>query len=447
MRTNPIACRLHRRRAARDGRARGSPAYFAAERYPLIALRNRSSRSLRQAPREQHARSCRECDFGRAAKPSSSVPRIVIAPDKFKGSLTAAQAAQAIERGIRRADPAAECVQCPMADGGEGTVEAFLERGAERRTARVAGPLGAATDAVYALRNGTAILEMAAASGLGLLARSAYDPTRADTSGTGQLISAALDERATHLIIGIGGSATNDAGTGMLRALGGRFLDRTGVPIEGPIFAFEDLASIDCSELDARPSNVRIEVAVDVDNPLCGPSGASYTFAEQKGAGADQIQRLDAVLRHIADVSAAALGRDYRDAKGAGAAGGLGFALAAFLGAKLEPGVQLIARECGLDELLSGAIWCITGEGKIDAQTLHGKTVAGVAEIAAKHNVPTIAFCGVAEPDAVEALQARGVRVIAITPEGMPLADALKSGAQLLESAAAAAPIMQTRPA
>jgi glycerate kinase len=362
--------------------------------------------------------------------------KIVIAPDKFKGSLTASQAADAIARGILRADPRADCVLCPMADGGEGTVDVFLARGASRRTARVAGPLGDPVEAVYAICDETAILEMAGASGLELLPRSEHDPTRTDTFGTGQLIRAALDEGATHLIIGIGGSATNDAGTGMLRALGVRFLDPDGVAIDGPILAFEQLASIDRSRLDPRLSHVRIDVAVDVDSPLCGPSGASYTFAAQKGATPDQIRDLDRVLGHIADVTAAALGHDYRDAEGAGAAGGLGFALKAFLGATLEPGVALIARESGLDASLNGATCCMTGEGKIDDQTLHGKTVAGVAEIASKHGVPVIAFCGVAEPNAVAALAKRNVRVIPIAPKTMSREESMRSAAALLESAA-----------
>jgi len=365
--------------------------------------------------------------------------KIVIAPDKFKGSLTASQAADAIERGILRADPRAHCVLCPMADGGEGTVDVFLARGASRRTARVAGPLGDPVEAVYAICDKTAILEMAGASGLELLPRSERDPTRTDTFGTGQLVRAALDAGATHLIIGIGGSATNDAGTGMLRALGVRFLDRDGVAIDGPILAFEQLASIDRSRLDPRLSRVRIDVAVDVDSPLCGPSGASYTFAAQKGATPDQIRDLDRVLGHIADVTAAALGHDYRDAEGAGAAGGLGFALKAFLGATLEPGVALIARESGLEQLLTDAICCMTGEGKIDDQTLHGKTVAGVAEIASKHGVPVIAFCGVAEPNAVAALAKRNVRVIPIAPKTMSHEESMRSAAALLESAAATA--------
>ncbi len=365
--------------------------------------------------------------------------KIVIAPDKFKGSLTAYQAADAIERGILRADPRAHCVLCPMADGGEGTVDVFLARGASRHTARVAGPLGDPVEAVYAICDKTAILEMAGASGLELLPRSEHDPTRTDTFGTGQLIRAALDAGATHLIIGVGGSATNDAGTGMLRALGVRFLDRDGVAIDGPILAFERLESIDLGGLDARLKRVRIEAAVDVDDPLSGPSGASYMFAAQKGANPDQIRRLDAVLGHIADVAAAALGRDHRNDAGAGAAGGLGFALAAFLGATLEPGVALIARESGLEQLLTDATCCMTGEGKIDDQTLHGKAVAGVAEIASKHRVPVIAFCGVAEPEAVAALAKRNVRVIPIAPKTMSREESMRSAAALLESAAMAA--------
>jgi glycerate 2-kinase len=365
--------------------------------------------------------------------------KFVIAPDKFKGSLTADQAAHAIKRGILSAVPKADWALCPMADGGEGTVDVFLARGAFRRTARVAGPLGTPVEAVYAVCDNTAILEMAAASGLGLLAAAEHDPTRTDTYGTGELIRAALGEGASRLIIGIGGSATNDAGTGMLRALGVRFLDRSGTPIDGPMLTFEHLESIDLGGLDARLKHVRIDVAVDVDSPLCGPSGASYTFAAQKGASPDQIRDLDRVLGHIADVAAATLGHDDRNAKGAGAAGGLGFALAAFLGARLEPGVPLIARECGLDQLLSNAICCMTGEGKIDDQTLHGKTVAGVAEIARKHGVPVVAFCGVAEPDAVDALNKRGVRVVRIAPKTMSREESMRSAGALLESAAATA--------
>lgn len=361
---------------------------------------------------------------------------VVIAPDKFKGSLTATEAARAIERGVMRAEPDARCVLCPMADGGEGTVDTFLERGAAPRTARVHGPLGARVEAVYALDGETAILEMASASGLALLERSQYDPMRTDTFGTGELIAAAMHAGATQLIVGIGGSATNDAGTGMLRALGVRFLDGDGEEIHGNMEAYERLATIDLDELDPQVARTRIEVAVDVDNPLCGPNGAAHTFAAQKGATPAQIEQLDRVLQHVADVSADVLGRDFRDVPGAGAAGGLGFALAAFLGAKLEPGVGLIARETGLDELLTGASLCMTGEGKIDMQTLHGKTVDGVAKIARERGVRVIAFGGVVEEEAAAKLAELGVQTVTIAPPGTPVEESIRLAAQFLEDAA-----------
>lgn len=361
---------------------------------------------------------------------------MVIAPDKFKGSLSATQAARAIERGVLKARPEARCELCPMADGGEGTVDVFLERGAERKVARVHGPRGALVDAVYAAEGETAILEMSSASGLGLIDRSQYDPTLTSTFGTGELIRAALNGGATRIVMGIGGSATNDAGTGMLRALGVRFLDASGAETGSEILALSRLESIDVSELDARVAKRTIEVAVDVDNPLYGPDGATHTFAAQKGATPEQIEHLEGVLRRIAQISARTLGRDESNVPGAGAAGGLGFALVAFLGAKLLPGVRLIARECGLDDLLEGATLCLTGEGKIDLQTLHGKTVYGVAQIAREHNVPTIAFGGAVDPEAKKRLAQLGIRVAGISPAGMPLEESIRLAATLLETAA-----------
>ncbi|HEV7179045.1 MAG TPA: glycerate kinase [Candidatus Baltobacteraceae bacterium] len=361
---------------------------------------------------------------------------VAIAPDKFKGSLTASEAAEAIARGVRDAVPAAKCLLCPMADGGEGTVEVFLERGAVRKSARVRGPLGRAVDAVFALDGQTAIVEMASASGLGLLDESEYDPMHADTFGTGELIAAALDAGAKRLIVGIGGSATNDAGTGMLRALGVRFLDASGAEIRGGIEQYERLHTIDVKHLDPRISATEISVAVDVDNPLCGERGASHTFAAQKGASAQQIEILDRVLAHIAGVAEGTLHHDYRDAPGAGAAGGLGFALLAFLHATMEPGVQLIARECGLDELLARASLCMTGEGKIDEQTLHGKTVFGVGEIARKRGIKVVAFGGAVDPRAASDLARRGINVVAIAPEGTPVEESIRNAATFLEQAA-----------
>lgn len=364
---------------------------------------------------------------------------VVIAPDKFKGALTAMQAAQAIERGVKRASADIECKLCPMADGGEGTVETFLDRGAQRKTARVRGPLGKPVEAVFALDGHTAIVEMSSASGLGLLEKSRYDPTKTDTFGTGGLITAAISAGARRIIVGLGGSATNDAGTGMLRALGVRFLDAYGDELRENILTYERLASIDIEGIDWRVHDVQIDAAVDVDNPLCGPDGASRTFAKQKGATPEQIERLDAVLEHIADVAAKALGHDERKTPGAGAAGGLGFALVAFLDAKLEHGVRLIADEAGLPEKLRGASLCMTGEGKIDMQTLHGKTVAGVAEIARDCSVPIVAFGGKVEKDAKAALSKRGIEVVQTAPADMPAEQAMARAGEFLEEAAASA--------
>ncbi len=365
---------------------------------------------------------------------------VVIAPDKFKGSLTATEAAEAMQRGVHAARPDVRCLLCPMADGGEGTVDVFLERGSARRSARVRGPLGETVEAVYALRDGTAVLEMASASGLGLLAKSQYDPMRADTFGTGELMRAALDAGAKHMIIGIGGSATNDAGIGMLRALGARFLGADGaIIIDTNIASYEQLAAIDLQALDPRPAGIRIDVAVDVDNPLCGENGAARTFAPQKGASPEDVAVLERVMERIADVAERTLHHDYRNAPGAGAAGGLGFALLAFLGANMERGVTLIAREWNLGEQLDGAALCMTGEGKIDEQTLHGKTVAGVGELARSRNVPVIAFGGMVDPAAVEPLAQRGIAIVEIAPEGMPVDESIRKAAPLLEAAAKAA--------
>ena len=363
----------------------------------------------------------------------------MIAPDKFKGSLTAIEATEAIERGIERAVPNARCRRCPMADGGEGTVAVFLAHGAAPETVPVRGPRGGRVEATYARRGDTAIIEVAAASGLQLLDARERDPTNTDTYGTGQLIEAALDRGARHLIAGIGGSATNDAGTGMLRALGVRFFAANGEELGDGILSYDRLQRIDTGALDARLRSARIEVAVDVDNPLTGPNGAARTFAAQKGATGDQIEQLDGVLQRIAEVSAQTLGRDYASEPGAGAAGGLGFAFVAFLGAQLKPGVRLIARETGLDTMLADATLCMTGEGKIDLQTLHGKTVAGVADLARERHIPVIAFGGIVEDDAARELAKRGVECVAIAPTGTSRDDAMRGAARFLEGAAAAA--------
>jgi glycerate kinase len=337
--------------------------------------------------------------------------RVVIAPDKFKGRLTAAQVADAIERGMRAVLHDAEFVVAPMADGGEGTVDAFLRAGAERQNARVHGPLGDPVDAVFGMLEDTAIIEMASASGLELVPRERRDIMRADTFGTGELLLAALDRGARRIIVGLGGSATNDAGTGFLRALGARFIDETGVVLERAIAQYARLDEIDLAHVDARVRDVPIVIASDVDNPLCGMRGAARTYAAQKGANPAQIALLDSTLDRIADVAARTLRRDERNTPGAGAAGGLGYALLQFLNAQLERGVKVIADELELPSALHGASLCVTGEGKIDDQTLRGKTVTGVAEIALAEHVPVVAFAGVVEEHAKEELEERGITV------------------------------------
>jgi glycerate kinase len=365
--------------------------------------------------------------------------KIVIAPDKFKGSLSAKDASEAMQRGVLEVKPNAVCILCPMADGGEGTVDVFLAMGSQRHAVLVSGPLGDPVDAVFAMNDRTAILEMASASGLELIPRDRRNPTRTMTFGTGEMIRAALDAGASRMIVGIGGSATNDAGIGMLWALGVRFFDVDGAELGRSILDFERLHKIDVSNLDARLKRVRIEVASDVDNPLCGPHGAAFTFAAQKGASPLEIERLDRILHRIAVVSKKTLGRDFSNERGAGAAGGLGFALMAFLGARLESGVRLIAREAGLDGYLEGAAMCLTGEGSIDEQTLHGKTVDGVAAIASEHNVPVIAFGGAVDLETAATFEKRSVEVVQIAPAGVSKDESMRDAARLLQSAVARA--------
>lgn len=337
--------------------------------------------------------------------------RVVIAPDKFKGRLTAAQAADAIERGMRAVLHDAEFVVAPMADGGEGTVDAFIRAGAHPRTVRVHGPLGDPLDAVFAMLDDTAVIEMAAASGLELVARERRDVMHADTYGTGELLLAALDAGALRVIVGVGGSATNDAGTGFLRALGARFIDETGEILDRAIARYARLDEIDLTHFDSRVRSVPMVIASDVDNPLCGARGASRTYAEQKGANPAQTALLDRTFEHIADVAARTLGHDRRATPGAGAAGGLAYALLQFSGARLKRGVNVIANELDLPGALRGASLCVTGEGKIDGQTLHGKTVSGVADLARAAHVPVVAFAGVVEAQAKVELEDRGITV------------------------------------
>ncbi|SOC50923.1 glycerate kinase [Blastococcus aggregatus] len=319
------------------------------------------------------------------------VVRIVVAPDSFKGSLSADRAAQAIAAGIARAAPGAEPVLRPVADGGEGTVAAALRAGYAAREARVTGPDGRPVEAVLALLGTTAVLELATAAGLGLLDRPA--PLTATTRGVGELVRHALDLGAQRIVLGIGGSATTDGGAGMLQALGLRLLDARGVEVPPGGAGLAELDRIDPAASDPRLAGVEFVVASDVDNPLTGPSGAAHVFGPQKGASADEVRVLDAALSRYAAVLARDLGADVGAAPGAGGAGGTA-AGALALGARLVSGAGLVCDLVRLPDALAGAALVVTGEGSLDAQTLHGKAPAEVARRAREAGVPCLAVAG-----------------------------------------------------
>jgi glycerate kinase len=329
-----------------------------------------------------------------------TAPRIVLAPDKFKGSLTAAEVAAALARGLRRSLPDAELVETPIADGGEGTVDLVLAHGFTARTCEVPGPLGEPVPARYAVRGDTAVLEMSSAAGLAVLPPSG--PTErtalhATTLGVGRLVADALDAGARRIVLGVGGSATTDGGAGMAAALGARLLDQAGAGLPPGGAALLRLARIDVASLDPRLAGVRITVASDVDNPLTGPEGAAHVYGPQKGAGPDDVLLLDSALRRYARVLADDLGQDVAGRPGAGAAGGLGAGAIAFLGAELRTGIELVLELVGFDEAVDGADLVVTGEGKLDAQSLRGKAPVGVARAAAAHGVPVVAVAGAVE--------------------------------------------------
>jgi glycerate kinase len=366
--------------------------------------------------------------------------KIVLAPDSFKESMTASQAVAAMRDGVRAVLPDAECVGVPMADGGEGTVDAVVEALHGRHVdVEVIDPLGRPVTARYGhipLRQ-LAVIEMAAAAGLELIRPADRDVLRASTFGVGQLISDALDRGVEEFLIGIGGSATNDGGTGMLSALGAVFTDADGNTLPPGGAALQRLERIDVSGLDPRLRDVRIHVASDVTAPLLGPSGASAVFGPQKGATAADVAVLESALSRLADVTFATLGPAHPDRPGAGAAGGLGFALVEFLGAVSKPGVNEVAETVGLERALQDADWVFTGEGSVDAQTVMGKTPFGVAQLAARHGVDVIIFAGRVAPDASVLLDHGVRRLVAITPEGTPLEQALREGALSLTRATA----------
>lgn len=365
--------------------------------------------------------------------------KIVIAPDSFKESLSAPGVAQAIARGWLAVYPDAEIALCPMADGGEGTVDAVLAAtGGERRELTVQGPLATQVQAHWGwLGDGTAVIEMAAASGLHWVPSAQRDARVTSSYGTGELIRAALDAGATRIILGLGGSATNDGGSGLLRALGARFLDAGGNELRPGGAALAKLQRVDLSALDARLHDVQVDVAADVDNPLCGPRGASAVFGPQKGASPAQVEELDAALARMAEVVSEALGEDFSNFPGVGAAGGLGFAAKAFFDARFRPGVELVAELSGLAEAVAGADLVITGEGRLDAQSLHGKTPVGVARVAQAQGVPVVALAG-SLGDGYQQVREAGIEAaFSLAPGPISLEYACAHAAEELEARAA----------
>jgi glycerate 2-kinase len=320
--------------------------------------------------------------------------RVVVAPDKFEGSLTAGQAAQAIQAGLLRARPDAEVLGLPLGDGGAGTLEVLVAAGFRRVPVPASGPTGEPVEAAIAVQGQRSFIEMAEASGLKRLPGGRRAPLAATTYGTGELVRAALDLGVRELALGVGGSATTDGGAGMATALGARFLDDAGAELPPGGAALLHLARVGTAGLDRRLRDVEVTVAADVDNPLVGPEGAAHVFAPQKGAGPDEVLLLDSALRRYAHVLAADLGVDLAATPGAGAAGGLGAGAIAFLGARLRSGIELILELVGFDRAVADADLVVTGEGKLDAQTLRGKTPVGVARAATAHGVPVVALAG-----------------------------------------------------
>ncbi|MEU1400855.1 glycerate kinase [Streptomyces sp. NPDC005728] len=365
--------------------------------------------------------------------------RVLIAADKFKGSLTAVQVAERVTAGLRRVVPGVEVEALPVADGGDGTVDAAVAAGFERREIRVAGPLGQEVTAAFALRGDTAVVEMAEASGLQRLPAGVFAPLTSSTYGSGELLRAALDAGARTIVFGVGGSATTDGGAGMLTALGARFLDADGEPVPPGGGGLAELARADLSGLDARLSEVELVLASDVDNPLTGPKGAPAVYGPQKGASPDDVATLDAALAHFAKVLEAAVGpraAEHAAAPGAGAAGGIGYG-ALLLGARFRPGIEVMLDVLGFAPALERASLVITGEGSLDEQTLHGKAPAGVAAAARAAGKEVVAVCGrLALPE--EALLRAGIgRAYPLTSVEPDVAKCIADAGPILERVAA----------
>jgi glycerate kinase len=319
--------------------------------------------------------------------------RVLLAPDKFKGTLTAAQVAGHLARGLRSVDPSIEIRTVPVADGGDGLLDAVVECGFTRVALRAAGPDGAPRPTSYAVRGREAVVEMAEICGLALLGDGLI-PLTATSRGAGEAIADALDAGADRILVGIGGSASTDGGAGLLRGLGARILDAQGDDVSEGGQSLARAAALDLSGLHPGLRHSELRVACDVDNPLLGTHGAAAVYGPQKGADPGQVAVLDAALTNWADLVVRTVGRDLRDTAGAGAAGGVGFAALACLGATLSPGAELVQALTGLEAALDGVDLVVTGEGSLDEQTLHGKAPAGVAAAAARHGVPVVAVTG-----------------------------------------------------
>lgn len=365
------------------------------------------------------------------------IRKVVAAPDSFKGSLTAIEAAEAMEAGIKRFDDSIEVAKVPMADGGEGIVQSLTDASEGHIvSAVVKGPMGEITNSFYGILGGgkTAVIEMAAASGLTLVKPEERNPLITTTYGTGELIKDALDKGCRRIIIGIGGSATNDGGVGALQALGVRFLDDSGNDIGFGGGQLGKLHSIDTGCLDSRIKDSVITVACDVDNPLCGSRGASFVFGPQKGADRVMVEELDRNLSHYADLAESTLEVRIRNYPGAGAAGGLGFGLMTFLGATLKRGVDIVIEMVGLEDRIKDADLVITGEGMMDHQTVYGKTPFGVANTAKKYGIPVVAICGSIGKGA-EILYENGFKsLFSIIDSPMSLEEAMERSKELLEN-------------
>lgn len=362
--------------------------------------------------------------------------KFVLAPDSFKESMTSKEACDAMERGIKKVIFDAECIKIPMADGGEGTLEALVEATKGKvYDVEVMSPLMEKITAHFGIlgNSNTAVIEMSSASGIMLVPREKRNPLITTTYGTGQLIKAALDKGVSHLIIGIGGSATNDGGSGMITALGAKLLDKHGKELKVGGGELHKLHNIDISNLDPRIKDITVEVACDVKNPLIGENGASYIFAPQKGATKEMVEILESSLKNYADKIKEQFNIDISNIPGAGAAGGLGGGLLAFLNGDLKSGIELVINHTGLEEKIKNSDYVITGEGSLDKQTIFGKTPIGVSRIAKKYNVPAIAIAGKIGNDISDIYDEGVVAVFSILQKVTSLEKALEDGIENLE--------------